>query len=452
MECITSYSVELQKVNKILLPTINVYQSAVTYLIELFNSEWEYLHSIPTTERKRFNAAENLVHSTKRNKAKYNFDGKFPKMPSYLRRAAIAFALGAVSSFRTRYDMWMLNGSKSKPPALNPRCDTMPCFYKKDMYLETDDPNVIYLKIFHLNDWVWYPFHLSKTDVKYITKHCAGKKKLAPVLEYRHKTWFLRFAFKKKVDLYDVDIFHQRVCAVDLGINTDAVCSIIDPDGTILARKFLNFPSDKDHLWTVLGRIKRYQRNNGNKNVSSIWTYAKRLNDQLAYKIASAIVDTAVLYGCTTIVFEHLTSGGKIHGSKKHKIALWRKNTIQKVAMSKAHECKMRVSRVCAWNTSKFAYDGSGKVTRGKDAGFSTNAICKFANGRTYNCDLSASYNIGARYFCREILKTLDENYRSHVEAKAPGAGRRSSCVYRDLLSLWDVLIEMETAKQDAAA
>jgi hypothetical protein len=50
---------------------------------------------------------------------------------------------------------------------------------------------------------------------------------------------------------------------------------------------------------------------------------------------------------------------------------------------------------------SNLAYDGSGVVLRGKDAGFSTYELCKFGNGKIYNCDLSASYNIGASYFIR---------------------------------------------------
>lgn len=40
----------------------------------------------------------------------------------------------------------------------------------------------------------------------------------------------------------------RRICAVDLGLNTDAVCSIMTADGTVLARKFINFASEKDHL------------------------------------------------------------------------------------------------------------------------------------------------------------------------------------------------------------
>ena len=42
---------------------------------------------------------------------------------------------------------------------------------------------------------------------------------------------------------------------------------------------------------------------------------------------------------------------------------------------------------------------------REKDAGFKTYSLCRFRNGKVYNCDLSAAQNIGARYFLREYAK-----------------------------------------------
>ena len=93
----------------------------------------------------------------------------------------------------------------------------------------------------------------------------------------------------------------------------------------------------------------------------------------------------------------------------------------------------MRISRVCAWGTSKLAYDGSGPVERGIQGNYS---ICKFQNGKIYNCDLSASYNIGARYFVREILKSLPETVRLDTEAKAPECAKRTTCTFSTLISL----------------
>ena len=39
-----------------------------------------------------------------------------------------------------------------------------------------------------------------------------------------------------------------------------------------------------------------------------------------------------------------------------------KKNTIQKIVEQKAHKNGIRISHICAWGTSKLAYDGSGNV------------------------------------------------------------------------------------------
>lgn len=95
----------------------------------------------------------------------------------------------------------------------------------------------------------------------------------------------------------------------------------------------------------------------------------------------------------------------------------------------------MHISRICAWGTSRLAYDGSGTVLRGQKAGFPTYELCQFPKGKIYNCDLSASYNIGARYFIREILKSLDESSRLRMEAKVPPCSKRSTCTLSTLIA-----------------
>ena len=82
--------------------------------------------------------------------------------------------------------------------------------------------------------------------------------------------------------------------------------------------------------------------------------------------------------------------------------------------------------------TSAYAFDGSGKVTRDRD----NYSMCTFTSGKRYHCDLSASYNIGARYWIREILKSLPVTEGSLLEAEVPSVKRRSRCVYEDFLLL----------------
>jgi HD superfamily phosphodiesterase len=64
----------------------------------------------------------------------------------------------------------------------------------------------------------------------------------------------------------------------------------------------------------------------------------------------------------------------------------------------------------------------------------------EFSTGKLYNCDLNASYNIGARYFIREITKSLPATVKQRLEAKVPSAVKRSTCTLSTLISFHAVL------------
>ena len=143
--------------------------------------------------------------------------------------------------------------------------------------------------------------------------------------------------------------------------------------------------------------------------------------------------ECAIEYQADVIVFEYLETQGKLSGKKKQKLHLWRKRDIQKLCEHQAHRNGIHVSRVSARNTSRLACDGSGAVVRNPE----NHSLCTFRTGKQYNCDLSAAYNIGARYFIRELLKPFSETERSLLEAKVPVVKRRTSCVYADLRKLY---------------
>ena len=62
MKIISSYGVELRKQNIPIRQTLEIYRSAVRYLVEVYESVWEELAQIEES-KKRFNAAEHLVHT-----------------------------------------------------------------------------------------------------------------------------------------------------------------------------------------------------------------------------------------------------------------------------------------------------------------------------------------------------------------------------------------------------
>ena len=116
----------------------------------------------------------------------------------------------------------------------------------------------------------------------------------------------------------------------------------------------------------------------------------------------------------------------------------WRAKSVQKMEEHKAHRCGIRIRRVCAWNTSKLAFDGTGVVTRDTN----NYSMCTFQTGKRYSCDLSASYNIGARYFLREYEKSISVTKWRRISAKVPGCAKR---VTRTLDTLIRVCAELRS-------
>ena len=437
MKLTSSYAVEIKHISKLFRQTIKIYIDAISFCVQAFEVHWDVLETLDTGNKERFAYADALIHSTKSNDAVYpEFDIKFRKMPSYLRFSVINTAQGYLSSYHSNLDNWKFSNSDGKAPSLQTHLNQLPTFYKGNKYLDDCDGDAVRLKLFVNNDWNWVTVLLKHTDVINIQRRMQNAKMSVPTLEKKNKKWFLRFAIEEKVDLNKTKLEEQRILAVDLGINTDATCSVMNIEGAILAREFINFASDKDQLYHTLNKIKKVQQRYGSNNIQKLWRYAKFHNEELARKIAKQIVYVATKYQCDVIVFEHLDTKGKKRGVKKQKLQMWKKNTIQKIVEHKAHKNGIRVSHICAWGTSKLAYDGSGVVLRGKNADLDTYELCKFSNGKVYNCDLSASYNIGARYFIREIQKILPAKVWSDNVAKVPECQKRTQCTYNTLLEI----------------
>lgn len=432
MKLYSTYSVKIKHYNKIFKETVAIYRSAVDFLISVCLNEWDAI-TVIDAPLARMRCVELLCHGTKSNVPKYDFDRNFYKFPSYLRRGAIMESIGKVSSYMNNLANWKaepVGKAPSKPKAGH----VYPCLYKDNMYVQKDAYEA-QIKVYIRNTWDWLTVSLRKTDVDYILRRCSERKRCAPTLMKRGHQWFLDFPFEEKVQLNNTDIHEQTAVAVDLGINSAATVSVMQSDGTILCRRFLTLRKEQDSLTHALNRIKKAQQN-GNRKTPRLWAKAKGINKDIAVKTAQFIIDTAVLYSADVIVFEHLDRSGKLSGSKKQRLHHWKSQSVQRMVTDKAHRLAMRVSHICAWGTSKLAFDGSGYVLRGKNAGLKSYSVCQFQSGKIYNCDLSASYNIGSRYFVREIIKSVPVRVRLALEAKVPQAAKRSTCTLSTLISV----------------
>ena len=436
MKLSMTYRVRTRGFNHIFDETVRLYRQAVSFFVDVCLTEWNLI-STEKLQKERVNLVESLTIQTKQNPVvSYDFSAEFYKFPSYLRRAAIAEALGKVSSYRSNLANWKAAdpAKRGEKPSLPQVGYVYPAMYRSGMFIRTGMYQAA-VKVFIRNTWDWVLVDLRKSDVDYIEHHCANYKECVPTLQKRGKKWYLDFVFQTAVQLPGTDIRNTRILAVDLGLNSACTCSIMTPEGAVLGREFLSLPGEYDSLEHAIGHIKHAQKLCA-RRTPGLWKQAKGINDDIAVKTAQFIVDTAVKYDVDCIAMEHLDLAGKKRGSKKQRLHLWRAKYVQTMVTDKAHRNMIRAARVCAWNTSRLAFDGSGRVMRGKEADHPSYSLCRFQTGKQYNCDLNASYNIGARYYIRELLKTLPATAGQAVTANVPELAHRSKCTLSSLIKL----------------
>ena len=436
MKLSMTYCVRTKGFNRVFDETVRLYRQAVSFFVAVCLKEWKYI-SVIQGQKNRSGFVESLTVKTKQNLVvPYDFSVRFYKFPSYLRRAAIAEALGKVSSYRSNLANWEATDPEKRgdKPSLPQTGFVYPAMYRSGMFVRTGMYQAA-LKVFIRNTWDWVLMDLRKSDVDYIKHHCTNYKECVPTLQKRGKKWFLDFVFQTAVKLPEVSIKNTRILAVDLGLNSACTCSIMTPEGAVLGREFLSLPREYDSLEHAISHIKHAQKLCAHKT-PGLWKQAKGINDDIAVKTARFIVDTAIKYDADCIVMEYLDLAGKKRGSKKQRLHLWRAKYVQTMVTDKAHRNMIRVARVCAWNTSRLAFDGSGRVMRGKEADLPSYSLCRFQTGKQYNCDLNASYNIGSRYYIRELLKTLPVTVGQVVTAKVPELAHRSKCTLSSLIKL----------------
>lgn len=402
---------------KLMQLTIKEYRRFLVPLVIIINAQWNHLSNL--TDKERVNWGEKAIHSTNKNPhPKYQYYqkavNKYPclrKFPSYLRRAAIAEALGIVASFQTRYREWQSGIRKkrqAKPPKLTAMCQSYPSLYQGQQIKYHDNYQSVDLKIWNGHDWVW----LEKIPIKKhgLNRHLTeGNELKSPTLVVNQKTCQLSMPVKiARVKKEESDY----VCAVDLGINNAATCSIIGQDGTVKARKFINPTRDIDRRnkrrMMIARKSKQTYQKTGQKYskgfCQGLYRKSSNINLEIARQVAREIIELAKLHKVRVIVIENL-AGWKAKAGKKgtlmrQKFHLWCHQKIVENLNHRWTELGGNLQTINPKYTSAYAFDGSGKVKRNKN----NYSLCTFPNGKQYNADLSASYNIGARYWYSVLI------------------------------------------------
>ena len=169
---------------------------------------------------------------------------------------------------------------------------------------------------------------------------------------------------------------------------------------------------------------------------------AGNINREIGQKVSTRLVKIAQRYGVKYIVFEYLKGwrprGGRKKSTLKQRFHGWLHRRITNLTEEKWLELGGKVVYVNPRGTSSYAFDGSGKLKRNKD----NYELAVFANAKQYNTDLSASYNIGAKF----IYKLLGGNSPEDEYGKSSNSSLRSPVT---LSVLWGLspsnIVELDT-------
>ena len=288
-----SSEVRIKDAFKPFLDTVEIYQEAVSFLIGVAEEHFEEVGMFQSHSAMAL--VEGLVHSTARRQALYpSFDTRFHKLPSYFRRAAIMEAVAAVTLYRKNLSDWEASDKSRRKPFLKRKRNVMPAFYRDNMFI-LDKKDCVYmakLKLFSDGDWKWHVFNLSQADVRNIQKDFSLEEAKCPVLKKHGHRFTLSFAFETEAELPKKEKKEYSICAVDIGINNAAVCSIMKEDGTVTARRFITFTGEEDRFNRILNERKK-AHSLSKCRTHRLDRFLKNHNENLARLTSSAIVEFA---------------------------------------------------------------------------------------------------------------------------------------------------------------
>ncbi|WP_293105106.1 transposase [Moorena sp. SIO3I6] len=369
-------------------------------MVGIIYTHWSELGEL--TADKLTPAVEKLMHQTRsRPNIKYpQFNKTFYKFPSYLRRAAIAFSAGQVSSFVTRYREWQSGNRKrrdAKPPRLNADTGCYPSLYKGQCY-KLHGYDQVEIKVFNGSDWLWTTVQITGLRERHLV---ASNKMMSPSLVLNERVCHLSVPFICKPEKRKPE---ANVTAVDLGINTTATIAVVTHSGTVIHREFVHPGRDIDRrdqrLKSVSMRAAKTMGKGGRLHkgfCSKTYEKCRRINHQIGHLVSKRIVEIAEQFNSEAIVFENLKGwkprGGKKRSNLRQRFHGWLKSLIRNFTEMKWAELGGKTIEVVAAYTSKLAYDGSGTVRRDSR----NYSLATFPSAKRFNADLNGAYNIGAR-------------------------------------------------------
>ena len=435
MKVTSSYKIKIINQNKIFDDTIKKYREIVGWYIGILDKEWvnSGFDTIENDNKgyKKVALLSSLTHKTLQNPNPiYDFKAEFfggkanQRVPSNYIEASMLAAIGSYSSYYSNLKNWEKEDEETRgeKPKLQLDRNLYPSLYPsmKNNYIRIDE-NTVMIKIYNkeTNEWNFKEFKLKGQTVRNVYKKMEGYKELSPMLMKEGKRYFLSYPFEISVKQEKVKVNDRIIASVYLGIDQFAVVSIMDSNGKILARKFLDYKDLKLPFYQSINRVRKAQMN-GSRKMPHKWRHVNDYNREIARRVAKDIVDFAKEYNFNVVVFEHIEKAGKKYSKNKQALSLWRGVEIQKLVEHKCHALGKQMSTIGGYNSMYLAFDGSGKGNRTNGDGIKNKQgkFLEFTTGKKYNIYLNASYNIGARYFLREKAREDKKKLEKKINKK----------------------------------
>lgn len=394
-------------VNHQLDKTTTLFQRAVIYFLQVFQEHQELIN-----DKQWLTAIEQLTHQTKTNLTpKYDFDTKFPNLPSGFRRSAIAEAHGKALAWQTNYTKWQKK--KQRKLAKGKKFTERPPQYPIDnkcwlTYYSTEfkwlDKDHILLKVSTGKAYVYRKINLTQSFIV-PDGYTAG----SPTLVRKENHWEIHVPLflQTKLNLQKTSKLVKdpilRICVVDLGIKRHAVVTIQDTKGRVYATLFISGAQGNHLRKKYLEKVSNLQSQTGviskdERFAKDLWAKISNFNDNIAHKVSRQIVDFAKEHGAKIIVFEHLDNLRPSKGTKSHrlnhKLGHWVKGRTFRYSQYKALHEGITTCRVSPkYTSSKCPYCEFKSIIRYGDLAKCTN--CKVHD---VNSDFIGTLGIGRNF------------------------------------------------------
>lgn len=139
------------------------HRKAVDFFIDVCMREWDDISSKPRMKERKSLVESYTVSTPGRQAVPHDFGKDFYKFPAYLRRAAIAEAIGKVSSYLSNLKNWESSDpcTRGKRPGYPSAGYVYPAMYRDGMFV-CRDTYTASVKVFIRNTWDWIDVSLCK--------------------------------------------------------------------------------------------------------------------------------------------------------------------------------------------------------------------------------------------------------------------------------------------------